>query len=120
MEFKGTKGKWKIKHSESKNAFNVVGTVVGGNYKIARIPYLVTERLLEVNKREKLEAESNAKLIAAAPEMFDELKETITDLKILRNQIESESKTNHLFEGMPELIQKWIDRKEQLLTKITE
>jgi len=60
------------------------------------------------------------KLIAAVPEMFEEIKETITDLKILRNQITLESKTVHHWEGMPELIDKWIERKEQLLTKITE
>lgn len=71
MEFKGTKGEWDIKHSESKDAFNIVGTVVGGHYKIARIPYLVTESLIEVNRREKLEAQYNSKLISKAPELLE-------------------------------------------------
>jgi len=73
--FQGTKGKWIIKHSISKDAFNIVGTVLGGNYKIARIPYLRTETLEDVNEKEKLEAENNAKLIACAPEMLETLME---------------------------------------------
>ncbi|WP_165930268.1 hypothetical protein [Flavobacterium sp. GT3P67] len=73
-EFQGTKGKWEVKHSESKEAFNVVGSSLGEHYKIARIPYLVTDTLIEVNNREKKEAELNAILIAAAPELLKELK----------------------------------------------
>jgi len=72
-KFKGTKGEWEIKYSESKDAFNIVGTIVGGHYKIARIPYLVTKSLIEVNRREKQEAEANAKLISCAPEMLEML-----------------------------------------------
>lgn len=29
-----------IKHSESKNAWNIIGTKLGGKYKIARVPYI--------------------------------------------------------------------------------
>jgi ribosome-binding factor A len=29
----------KVKHSESKNAWNVIGVKLGGKYKIARVPY---------------------------------------------------------------------------------
>lgn len=54
-----------------------------------------------------------------ANEMLDELKETIIDLKILRNQIEDANKTNHLFDGMSDLMGKWIDRKEQLIQQAT-
>ena len=72
-QFKGTKGKWKVQHSISKDAFNIVGTVVGGNYKIARIPYLVIGNVIKVNDREKAEADANAKLIAAAPELLEAL-----------------------------------------------
>jgi len=107
MEFKGTKGQW-----ENKEIF----THSGGFYKVV----CGGVSICNIITRNQEQAEFNAKLITAAPEMFEEIKETIIDLKILRNQIESESKTNHLFDGMPELIQKWIDRKEQLLTKITE
>ena len=31
-----------IKHSESKPAWNIIGTELGGAYKIARIPYNVS------------------------------------------------------------------------------
>jgi len=72
MEFKGTKGRWQVKHSESKTAFNVVGTVLGGRYKIARCPYLQSEKLVDItNSLEKKEAKANARLIAAAPELLD-------------------------------------------------
>jgi hypothetical protein len=72
-----TKGPWKVKHSESKNAFNVIGTVLGGNYKIARCPYPVYEfeGAEDRNAKEKSEAEANAKLIAAAPDMLETLQE---------------------------------------------
>jgi len=106
MDSKFTKGKWEINPRASRNircnGITIANCSSGQNGDIEE------------------EEQANTKLIEAAPEMFEEIKETITDLKILRNQIESESKTNHLFDGMPELIQKWIDRKEQLLTKITE
>jgi hypothetical protein len=29
----------RVVHSESKNAWNVIGTKIGGRYKIARVPY---------------------------------------------------------------------------------
>jgi len=63
MEFKGTKGEWDIRHSESKNAYNVVGTVLGGKYKVARCPY--------VDGSDMSEAKANAALIAAAPELLE-------------------------------------------------
>jgi hypothetical protein len=70
---KHTKGEWAYKHSESKDAFNVIGTALGGKYKIARCPYHVIKYAPELNKRDKQEAEANAKLIAAAPDMFNAL-----------------------------------------------
>jgi len=33
------KQKVEIKHSKSKNAWNIIGTSAGSRYKIARIPY---------------------------------------------------------------------------------
>ena len=33
----------KIKHSESKNAWNIIGTMPGSKYKIAKVPYYQTE-----------------------------------------------------------------------------
>ena len=63
---KGTPGPWKIKHSESKKAFNIISSRLGTKHKIARIPY-------ECEGDLKLEAASDAKLIAAAPELLEAL-----------------------------------------------
>lgn len=77
--FRGTKGQWKIKHSLSNYSFNIVGSVFGGKYKIARIPYPYDNNFpKELNEREKLEAEANAKLIAAAPELLEALQSIAT------------------------------------------
>jgi len=90
MEFKGTKGEWKVKHSESKNAFNVVGTVLGGNYKIARVPYFAIGTPL-ANNRERLEAEANAKLIAASPLIIEYLIRRFDYLNSLELNINSDN-----------------------------
>lgn len=34
--------KTKVVHSQSKHAWNIVGTTLGGKYKIARVPYHVS------------------------------------------------------------------------------
>lgn len=111
MEFKGTKGKWELGGNTEDGI--LISALHPHNRDVATVWKYDNDFL------ENLEMQSNAKLIASAPEMFEELKETITDLKILRNQIDFESKSNHLFQGMPELMDRWIERKQQLLTKIT-
>jgi len=71
---KFTKGPWEIKHSESKNAFNIVGTIPGGKYKIARLPYESEERYSKmINDIFKNESEANANLISASPELLEAL-----------------------------------------------
>lgn len=51
--------KTKVKHSESKSAWNIVGDELGGKFKIARIPYFIDNRLSEelnaLNRKEALE-----------------------------------------------------------------
>ena len=80
-----------------------------------------SERFLFANAYgETKELEANALLISKAPEMLEELKETIIDLKILKNQVIDSARTMYLWEGMSELIQQWIDRKEQLIKEATE
>jgi hypothetical protein len=56
----------KIKHSESKNAWNVIGDIAGSKYKIARIPYYQSkEKGMEVyNTRQKSEALEDAEFIS--------------------------------------------------------
>lgn len=55
--------KTKVVHSNTKDAFNVVGTTLGAKYKIARIPYLVTDNK-EITERKKAEAKSHADFIS--------------------------------------------------------
>lgn len=77
MNTKHTSGPWKVQHSESKPAFNVIGTILGGKYKIARCPYVFLqdgEQRNIINDREREEAEANAKLISAAPELLQALR----------------------------------------------
>jgi len=61
-----TKSKAKVMHSESKDAWNVIGTVLGGRWKIARFPYLQIEGSQDYNEKEKIEQYSNAMLLADA------------------------------------------------------
>lgn len=64
-EMDNPKIKTKVVHSESKSAYNVVGTSLGGKYKIARVPYLVEKHLSdEWNNKEKDEAKLHAEFIS--------------------------------------------------------
>ena len=54
----------KVSHSESKDAWNVIGTKFGGKYKIARVPYFTEEGLEQLNTMNKAEALHHAKLIS--------------------------------------------------------
>lgn len=57
--------KVKVIHSRSKFAWNIVGTVLGLKYKIARIPYIIDKRLPdELNRRAVDEAKEHADFIA--------------------------------------------------------
>jgi hypothetical protein len=53
----------KVVHSESKNAWNIIGTSLGAKYKIARIPYLTTSNEI-IDTTEKSEALRHAKFIS--------------------------------------------------------
>lgn len=55
--------KKKVVHSESKTAWNVIGTSLGRKYKIARCPYLITNNEI-IDTIEKSEAFRHAKFIS--------------------------------------------------------
>tara|TARA_R110000822_G_scaffold25937_9_gene78474 strand:+ start:1158 stop:1352 length:195 start_codon:yes stop_codon:yes gene_type:complete len=55
-----------VKHSKSKNAWNVVNRGLGEKYKIARFPYLVIPDADEMNEYVKNEAFELANIAADA------------------------------------------------------
>lgn len=56
--------KTKIKHSEKKSAWNVIGTKLGGKYKIARVPYVKVEDSTFITECNSLEAKKHAEWIS--------------------------------------------------------
>lgn len=55
--------KTKLQHSQSKDAYNIIGTGLGLKYKIARIPYLKIEGNEVISRTEKNEALRHAVFI---------------------------------------------------------
>lgn len=53
-----------IKHSESKNAWNIIGTKLGGKYKIARVPYIKIANSKLLTEIEKTKALKHAEFIS--------------------------------------------------------
>ena len=82
---KHTKGEWRVVKSQSKPAFNVISTIPGAKYKIARCPYVdYSTSSQEVQDREIAEAQANAALIASAPSLLQEnkkLRERVQELE---------------------------------------
>lgn len=71
-ETKFSPGPWKVRKSESKQAYNVVGTKLGGKWKIARCPAAVYN-MPDLDERGMIEAKANALLMAHSPAMLDSL-----------------------------------------------
>ena len=53
----------KVVHSQTKSAWNVIGTTPGLKYKIARIPYVCTDSETST-ERERVEARKHAEFIS--------------------------------------------------------
>ncbi len=68
--------KTEVKHSESKSAWNVVGTQLGEKYKIARIPH-TPHTLPGITDRERAEALEYAKYISDCLNNYDKISELI-------------------------------------------
>lgn len=65
--------KTKVVHSQSKSAWNIVGTYpLGGKYKIARIPYLVCNDD-NLNERNRIEAFEHAYFISHCFNNYDKI-----------------------------------------------
>lgn len=104
MEFKGTKGKWLYLYDGCDDCYDIVsdyGSICS-------------------TESEDKENKYNALLISKATEFLEETQDTIDELKLLKSTILEASKTNNKLEGVAEVIQNWIDRKEQLIKEATE
>lgn len=96
-----TKGKWELSEN-------------GGLY-VTSNPGMIFD-LITSSQKDKY----NALLISKAPEILEETQDTIDELKLLKSTIIEASKTNNKLESVAEVIQNWIDRKEQLIKEATE
>lgn len=54
--------KVKVQHSHSNSSWNIIGTKLGGKYKIARVPYVVTG-IADVDSKNRKEALVHAEFI---------------------------------------------------------
>jgi len=61
---KHPKTETEVKHSQSKKAWNVIGTIPGRKYKIARVPYFHDKRYPEISTKNKAEALEHAEFIS--------------------------------------------------------
>ncbi|WP_339889817.1 hypothetical protein [uncultured Flavobacterium sp.] len=64
--------KTKVVHSQSKDAWNIVGNALAQKYKIARIPYLITGNKI-IDTKEKSEALLHAEFISKCFNKSDEI-----------------------------------------------
>lgn len=101
MEFKGTKGEWIINRNNVPDLPEVEFEIEGDNMQVAlSFDY------------------NDAKLIAAAPELLKELKESNTDLIIIHGHILSELKNgNTQWEGVDEIIYQRIEENKKIINK---
>lgn len=111
--FKGTKGKWKVR-----GEYRI--DIITDNDKAFGIVDFGTEQEAFLADYPIEQWKANALLISKAPEMLEEIQESLIDIQILRDQIAKESEINHRFEGMAGIMDNWINRKKQLIKEATE
>ena len=104
MEFKGTKGEWKLVNQTqvvfSKDDFNTK------DCDLYEHQYDSFEELI-----------ANAKLLAASKDLLKALQETDKDLCVLWGQVKHLEESNPRAEGLSDLIQKWRDRNKEAINK---
>ncbi len=105
MKFKGTKGKWEVRPT---GALNEDGLPLFYDITVNKSSFISTHKNLYLGMSNE-QQEANAKLIAAAPEMFEMLKRSIDEIIHLKATYKDVGHCS-----------KYIFETEQLLTKITE
>ena len=60
---KNPKIKTKVVHSQTKSAWNVVGTTLSGKFKVARVPYCCTDNQV-ISDKNRIEAFEHAEFIS--------------------------------------------------------
>ena len=79
VKIEDPKIKTKVEHSQSKTAWNVIGTSLGGKYKVARIPYLMCDSYA-TSKNNRIEALKHAKFISHCFNNSKEIKTFVLDV----------------------------------------
>lgn len=122
MKTKHTPAPWKVVNARLIDLTYLDGRLHKEGIEIDIQQELTNQHIVSIKKciAASEEAKANAKLIAASPELLEETKESIVDLKILSEQLLKESEFNQRFHGMYEIMRNWIERKEKLIKKATE
>lgn len=115
-KFKGTPGPWQVLTKEDNPHLIECGRASYNGVRDKRIGFLDSKELVGFGITGCMLIE-DARLMAAAPDLFEALKETAIDLKILKEGLAKLAERNHAAEGYPEVVQKWIDRAESALKK---
>lgn len=70
----------KVIHSESKSAWNIVGTRMGDKHKIARVPYYTAPDDAELTRRNKEEAYEHAAFISQSFNRLERSTQTVVSI----------------------------------------
>lgn len=107
MYFKGTRENWELKKLTNRI---IIGESIADVWGFDA----------HIDSKAKEEMEANALLISKAPEMLQELQETLKDLLCIQGSIYDSSRIDARWEGAYDVIQKQIDRKKELIKQATE
>ena len=107
METKRTPGPW---HSamKSEKSWNIGVYTEGGD----EVAHIAVKSAFAAPRRD-----ADARLIAAAPELYDALRELLTDMVIAQGNMRKAAKRDPAWEGCAEIIQPRIDAARAAIAK---
>ena len=108
MEAKHTPGPWTTDDIDQSDFYRCV---IGENKIVCRV------RLKGFMGNNLEHAEANARLIAAAPELYDALRELLTDMVIAQGNMRKAAKRDPAWEGCAEIIQPRVDAARAAIAK---